>query len=447
MIDKLLIANRGEIAARIMRTAKRLGLGTVAVHSEADTRALHVRQADEAFHIGPASARDSYLKIEQVLLAARSTGANAVHPGYGFLSENASFAESCRQAGLIFVGPPTAAIAAMGSKVAARESARAADVPLLPGTGALADVEAAVRAADELGYPVLIKASAGGGGIGMQAAQNERELRQRFSSVAEGAARFFSDATVYLEKMLIAPRHIEIQIAGDSKGNMVHLGERECSIQRRHQKVLEETPSPAVSPELRQRMTQAALRLAAHVNYSSLGTVEFLVAGNDFYFLEMNTRLQVEHTVTEMVTGLDLVEWQIRIALGEELPALQSAIAFSGHAFQCRISAENPDKGFLPSPGQITDFVLPHGPGVRNDAGVELGDYVTPYYDPMIAKLVVHGASRNAAIERLKEALGAYRIEGITTNLPLHQRIVHDAAFLKGDLSTAFLRDRFALKI
>ena len=446
LIRKLIIANRGEIAARVIRTAKHLGIATVAVHSEADARAFHLRDADERVSIGPAAARDSYLKIEQILAAAKQTGADAVHPGYGFLSENPDFAAACREVGLTFVGPPTEAIRAMGSKTAAREAAVDAGVPVLPGSAVVKDLPEALRLAATLGYPLLLKPTAGGGGIGMQKCRDEKDLNRFFEAASGAASRFFGDGGVYLERFLEQARHVEVQIAADHHGHVVHLGERECSIQRRHQKVMEETPSPGITPALRSAITDAAVRLAKHVNYASLGTVEMLTDGAAFYFLEMNTRLQVEHTITEMVTGLDLVEWQIRIAMGEALPTTQAGIQFRGHAFECRICAENPDKSFMPSPGQITCFEVPVGPGVRNDVGVAEGDYVTPYYDPMVAKLIVHAPTRAAAVERLAVALQDYRVEGIATNLRMHQAIVAHAAFRAGELSTHFLRERLNLK-
>lgn len=440
-MKKLLIANRGEIAARVIRTARHLGLATVAVHSEADVDALHVAEADERVSIGPPAARESYLRIDQILEAARVTSADAVHPGYGFLSENPHFAQACRDAGLIFVGPPTEAIAAMGSKTAARATAVAADVPVIPGTPALASLDEAVEAANDIGYPLLLKPAGGGGGIAMVRAENEKQLRKRFDDTRRKAESYFGDASVYLERYLEEPHHIEVQIAADCHGNVIHLGERECSIQRRHQKVVEETPSPLISEGLRTEMTAAAVRLAKHVNYGSLGTVEMLVSGDEFFFLEMNTRLQVEHTVTEMVTGLDLVEWQIHLALDERLPALQDAIRFEGHSIQCRLYAENPDKGFLPSPGTLTRFQVPTGPGIRVDAGVKQGDTVTPFYDPLIAKLVVHAATRADAIARLQLALENTRIEGIDTNLGMHRRIAGDPTFGAGNTPTTYLRE------
>ncbi len=445
-IKKLLVANRGEIASRLIRTAKRMGIRTVAVHSEADARSLHVAEADEFVAIGPAPAKESYLKVEQILAAARDTGADAVHPGYGFLSESADFARACRAAGLVFVGPETAAIEQLGSKLSARRLARAAGVPLLPGSEALGSVEAARAAAAAIGYPVLLKASAGGGGIGMQLVRKPEELDAAFTAARDKAARFFGEPSVYVEKWLEHARHVEVQIAADGFGDVVHLGERECSIQRRHQKVVEETPSSAVDDELRERLAAAALALAREAHYTSLGTVELLLAGRDFYFLEVNTRLQVEHTVTEMVTGLDLVEWQLRIAMGEPLPARQHELRFHGHAIQCRICAENPDKGFLPSPGRIDRFLVPQGPGVRNDVGVTEGDVVTPYYDSLIAKLVVHAPSRAECLERLQRALRDYEVDGVATNLEMHRRVVAHPRFARGDLDTAFLRSELGLK-
>ena len=334
----------------------------------------------------------------------------------------------------------------MGSKVAARKVADAAGVPLIPGSGPLDGVEAAVAMADEIGYPILLKASAGGGGIGMRRIKDEAQLVKYFDMVGEKAAAYFGDPTLYLERYFDKPRHVEVQVAADGHGNVIHLGERECTIQRRHQKVLEETPSPAVNEDLRRRMTDAAVQLAHHVGYDSLGTVEMLLVDDEFFFLEMNTRLQVEHTVTEMVTGLDLVEWQIHVALGEKLPAQQREVEFEGHAIQCRIYAEDPAKGFLPSPGTLERFAVPTGPWVRNDVGVLEGGYVTPHYDPMIAKLIVHASSRERAIERMREALGGYEVEGIATNLKMHQDIMSDEAFIAGELSTDFLQSRLGLK-
>jgi acetyl/propionyl-CoA carboxylase alpha subunit len=403
MIQKLLIANRGEIARRIISTAKRLGIGTVAVHSEADARALHVLDADEAVALGAGPARDSYLKIEQIVTAAQQTGADAVHPGYAFLSENPHFARRCREAGLCFVGPSTAVIEAMGSKVAARDTAVEADVPVVPGSGPLGSCEQAVAEAARLGYPLLLKPASGGAGVGVLKVLEPSQLPAVYDAVRFRAEHLLDDDTVYLERYLERPRHVEVQIAGDTHGNVVHLGERECSLQRRCQKLLEETPSPALNEGQRARMTEAALRIAHRVGYCSLGTVEFLLAGSDFYFLEMSTRLQIEHTVTEMVTGLDLVEWQVRIALGEDLPARQDEIDASGHAIQCRIYAEDPAADFAPCPGRITAFDVPTGPWVRNDVAVGEGDTVTPYYDPMIGKLIVPCTDGSCRTKRSSE--------------------------------------------
>lgn len=408
LMRKVLVANRGEIAARVIRTAKRLGLATVAVHSAADTGAYHLREADEAVAIGGSEAPHSYLNGEHILQAARASGADALHPGAGFLSEDADFAAAVRTAGLNFIGPPTAAMATMGNKTAARAAAQAANVPVLNRSEALSDAFQARVVAHRMGYPVLDNPTPAGSGL-------------------------------YLQNNLGPARHVEVQIAADQDGNMIHLGERECSIQRHCHKLLEEAPSPAVDDKLRARMTAAAVRLGRHVGFQSLGTVEMLVQGDAFYFFKMNTRLQIEHTVTEMVSGLDLVEWQLRIAMGERLPASQAEIVLDGHALQCRIRAEDPSKGFEPACGTITAFQLPRGDGVRNDVGIQAGDNVTPFYDPLLAKLIVHGASRAAAIARLRQALKHYRVEGVTTNLSMHRQIVAHAAFLRGELDTQFL--------
>ena len=445
MMKKILVANRGEIAVRVLRTAKRLGIATVAVYSEADKRALHTQEADESLPIGPSMARHSYLNAEAVLQAAREAGVDAVHPGYGFLSENAAFARACTQAGITFIGPPPDVVELMAQKVNARKAAQAAGLEAIPGTDALGTVNDATEAAAKLGYPVLIKAAAGGGGIGMKPADDEAELVEHFESARQQAQRFFGDGTLYLEKYLLAPRHIEIQVAADDHGNVVHLGERDCSIQRRHQKVLEEAPATSLSASMRKRMTDAAVMLVRNVKYASVGTVELLLDGDDFYFLEMNTRLQVEHTVTEMVTDTDLVEWQLRIASGEALPLAQDQIQFSGHAIQCRIYAEDFENDFMPTPGMITHMVLPMGDGIRNDTGFRSGDTVTPFYDPMVAKLIVHGPDRPTAIERTREALSRYVIEGLTTNLALHHHILDNAAFRAGDFSTRFLSQELDL--
>lgn len=439
MIKKLLIANRGEVAMRVLRTAKRLGLGTVAVHSEADARALHVQAADERVSVGAAVPLDDAVKIEHILRAARSTGADAIHPGYGFLSESPELARACRKAGLVFVGPHEEVIAAMGDKLAARRSAIAAGLQVVPGSGALPDVEAAQAEAQRLGYPVLVKANRGGGGAGMSVAREHEELPRVFAAVRSLARESLGDPTVYLEKLLPAAHHVEVQIAGDRQGNVVHLGDRECSVQRRFQKLIEETPSPALTPSLRQSALEAALKLARHVGYDSLGTVEMLLSDGELYFLEVNTRLQVEHGVTELVSGVDLVEWQVHLAMGEGLPATQKEIELEGHAIQCRIYAEDPEEGFTSHSGRISRFAVPTGAWVRNDVGVLEGDYVTPYYDPMIAKLLVHGPDRATAVERMKKALGDYLVEGIPTNLSVHLAVMNHPGFAAGDYDTNLL--------
>jgi acetyl-CoA carboxylase biotin carboxylase subunit len=445
MIEKVLIANRGEIAARIIRTARQLGIGTVAVHSDVEASALHATEADERVAIGPAAAIDSYLKVEQILAAAERSGADAVHPGYGCLSESVDLATACRQAGLCFIGPPLAAIETLASKVEARRAAAAAGLTVVPGSEELEDLAAARAAARDLGYPVLLKPVVGGGGIGLRRVDHERDLEVAFARERRLAAGMLGDETLYLEKALERPRHVEVQVAGDNHGNLVHLGERECSIQRRYQKLVAETPSPAVDSGLRRELTEAALAMARAISFSSLGTVEMLLTSDGFHFLEMSSRLQVEHTVTEMVTGLDLVEWQIHIALGEPLPATQEKIEFDGHAIECRIYAEDPERGFEPSPGHIARFVVPVGPGVRNDVGVRDGDLVTPHYDPMLAKLVVRGGDRNAAIWTLSEALNSYQVDGVATNLNMHRRVVLDDAFVAGAVHTGFLGERLGL--
>ncbi|MCL6599064.1 MAG: acetyl-CoA carboxylase biotin carboxylase subunit [Alicyclobacillus macrosporangiidus] len=440
MVQKLLIANRGEIARRILRTCRRLGVATVAVYSDADSDAPHVQEADEAVRIGPPPVAQSYLRIEAILDAARQTGADAVHPGYGFLSENPGFAQACRDAGLVFVGPSPEAIAAMGSKVEARQRLMASGVPVVPGTEAgLASLEEALEAAERLGYPVMVKASAGGGGIGMQVVDGPEALTRAFSANAQRAQAYFGDGTLFLEKRIRPARHIEIQVLFDGHGHGVYLWERECSIQRRHQKVMEEAPSPFVDDPLRQRMGEAAMAAASAIGYVNAGTVEFLVdAERRFYFLEMNTRLQVEHPVTEMITGLDLVEWQLRVASGEPLPFRQEDLRCEGHAIECRVYAEDPVR-MLPSPGTITRLALPEGDGVRNDVGVVSGSKVTPYYDAMIGKLIVHGRDRAEAVHRLRRALDAYVVEGIQTNLPLLRRIASSQAFSEGQTTTDFI--------
>jgi acetyl-CoA carboxylase biotin carboxylase subunit len=440
MFKKILIANRGEIAVRVARACRELGIATVAVYSEADREALHVRRADEACGLGAAAATESYLNIEKLLEAARRTGAEAIHPGYGFLAESAEFARRCVVAGLKFIGPSAAAMELMGSKTRARQTVAAAGVPLVPGSGALKSAKEAEAAAEKLGYPVLVKAAAGGGGKGMRVVRERAEMRSCFEAAESEALRAFGNGEVYLEKLLDAPRHIEVQILGDEHGNLVYLGERECSLQRRHQKVLEEAPSPLVDEALRQRMGEIAVRVARAAGYTNAGTVEFLVAADrSFYFLEMNTRLQVEHPVTEMVTGLDLVQLQIRIAAGEKLPFEQKDVQIRGHAIECRVYAEDPENNFFPSPGKITRLMTPAGPGIRDESGVYEGWTVPVEYDPLLSKLVAHAGSRPEAIARMERALEEYFVGGIATNLGLFRRILRHPEFVAGKLDTGLL--------
>jgi acetyl-CoA carboxylase biotin carboxylase subunit len=441
MFRKLLIANRGEIAVRIARACREMGISPVAVYSDADRASLHVRMADEAVHIGPAPSRQSYLSIEKIIEAAQRTGAEAIHPGYGFLSENAEFAEAVEQAGLVLVSPPASAMRLMGSKTSARRAAQAAGVAIVPGTiSPIQSLEEATAVAAEIGYPIMLKAAAGGGGKGLRLVSSQSELPSAFSLAQSEAASSFKDPSVYIEKYIQSPRHIEIQVIGDKNGNMVYLGERECSLQRRHQKVLEECPSPVVDSELRRRMGEAAIRIARAAGYWNAGTVEFLVdQKKNFYFLEMNTRLQVEHPVTEMVTGRDIVHEQIRVAAGAPLSFSQSDIQMRGAAIECRIYAEDPDKDFMPSPGRITKLRVPSGPGVRDDSGIYEGWEVPVYYDPLLAKLCVWAECRATAIARLARALDEYVIEGIRTSLPFFRAIVRDESWRRGDFDTGFL--------
>jgi acetyl-CoA carboxylase biotin carboxylase subunit len=447
MFGKVLVSNRGEIACRLIRGLRELGIASVAVYSDADRASLAVGLADEAAYLGPSPSSESYLRIDKILEAARRHGAEAIHPGYGFLSENAEFAESCAQAGIVFIGPPAEAIRRMGSKISARQVAIAAGAPVVPGTEEpLADVGQAKAIAQSLGYPVLLKSSAGGGGKGMRQVDREEDLASALRDASSEALRAFRNGEVYLEKVVSQPRHIEIQVLGDRYGHMIHLGERECSIQRRHQKVIEECPSPVMllHPELRAQMGEAAVRIARHAGYSNAGTMEFLVDGNrNFYFLEMNTRLQVEHPVTELVTGLDLVEWQLRIAAGERLTLSQDDVKWSGSAIECRIYAEDPDNQFLPSPGRITHLHEPSGPGLRLDSGIFSGFTVPFDYDPLLAKLAAWGPTRDRAIGRLDRALAEYSIGGIRTNTAFFREILADAEFRGGRLSTAFLEGFF----
>ncbi|MGA7174004.1 MAG: acetyl-CoA carboxylase biotin carboxylase subunit [Candidatus Dormiibacterota bacterium] len=435
----VLVANRGEIAVRVIRGCRDLGLRSIAVYSEADRGALHVRLADAAIEIGAASPSESYLNLDRILAAAKESGADAIHPGYGFLSENPRLAEACVAAGITFIGPPAAAMVAMGDKVRARERMQQAGVPVVPGTDAISDESAAVAAAKEIGFPVLVKASAGGGGIGMRAAQNEEELKAAITSCQESAQRFFGDPRVFLERLVTDPRHIEIQVLADALGNTIHLGERECSIQRRHQKLVEECPSTALTGEKREEMGQAAIKAAQAVGYVNAGTVEFIESHGSFYFLEMNTRLQVEHPVTELVTGIDLVVAQLKVAMGEPLPWRQEQIEFRGWAIECRINAEDPWHDFQPTPGRVTSYHQPAGPGVRVDSSLAGPGNVSPFYDPMMAKLIVHGESRDHAIARARRALFEYLIGGIVTNIPFHAALLDDPDFLQGKLTTEYI--------
>ena len=448
MFRKVLIANRGEIAVRVMRTLREMEISTVAVFSDADRTSLHVRMADEAEWVGPSPSVDSYLRIDRILEAATKHGADAIHPGYGFLSENAAFAAACQDAGVVFIGPSPDAIRRLGSKTAARTLAKDASVPTVPGSEDPAtDLDQARRVARELVYPVLLKASAGGGGKGMRRVDEESELEAAIREASSEAERSFRNSEVYLEKLIERPRHIEIQIAGDQYGNLVHLGERECSLQRRHQKIVEECPSPLIArkPGLRSAMGEAALRIARAAGYTSLGTVEFLADGmGDFYFLEVNTRLQVEHPVTELVTGYDLVRLQLHIAAGEKLPFRQEDVQWRGSALECRICAEDAENNFYPSPGKIVHLREPSGPGVRLDSGVYPGWTVPLDYDPLLAKLVVWNEDREASIGRMLRALHEYSITGIETNIAFFSEILNDPEFRAGRLHTGFVADYFA---
>ena len=441
MLDKVLIANRGEIALRVVRACRELGVTSVAVYSDADEEALHVRHADEAVNIGPPPAGKSYLDVEAIIEAAKETGADAVHPGYGFLAENADFAAACLDAGLVFVGPSAEAIEKMGNKSAARRLAQEADVPVVPGSEESASADEAAETAEEIGYPVMVKAAAGGGGRGIRVAENEEELRKSFQVAKREAESAFGDGSIYLEKFLAGPRHVEVQVMADHEGNVIHLYERECSMQRRRQKVLEEAPSPGISNEVRERMCDAAVRLAREAGYANAGTVEFLVEGDDFYFIEMNTRIQVEHPVTEMLTGVDLVKEQILVASGEPLSLKQEDVPFVGHAMEFRINAEDPDQDFMPSPGEITSLEVPGGPGVRVDSAIYQGYTIPPFYDSMVGKLVVWGLDREEAINRSGRALREYRLEGIKTTIPLHLRLLEDDAFRSGEYHTGYLEE------
>ncbi|MEH7145282.1 MULTISPECIES: acetyl-CoA carboxylase biotin carboxylase subunit [Priestia] len=442
MIKKLLIANRGEIAVRIIRACKELGVESVAVHSQADRESLHVQLADEAYCIGPTSSKDSYLNFTNIMSVAMLTGCDAIHPGYGFLAENADFAELCRECNVTFVGPSPEAINKMGTKDVARETMREAGVPIVPGsTGIVESVEDGMSIANDIGYPVIIKATAGGGGKGIRVAKNEQELVKGITITQQEAATAFGNPGVYIEKFIEDFRHVEIQVLADSHGNTVHLGERDCSIQRRLQKLIEETPSPALDEKTRELMGDAAVKAAQAVNYTGAGTVEFIYdyRENKFYFMEMNTRIQVEHPVTEMVTGVDLIKEQIKVANGETLPFKQEEVTFNGWAIECRINAENPEKNFMPSPGTIQMYLPPGGYGVRVDSAAYPGYAIPPYYDSMVAKLIVHAPTREEAIERMKRALDEFVIDGVATTIPFHQKLLNHEKFVSGEFNTKFL--------
>lgn len=442
MFNKVLIANRGEIAIRAMRACRELGVRTVAVYSEADKNALFAKYADEAYLIGPAPSSQSYLNMEKILDVAEKTGSEAIHPGYGFLSENHVFASECEKAGVVFIGPPGNVIKKMGSKIEARKTMSKAGVPVVPGTeNAISDVDEAAEVAEDIGYPVIIKASAGGGGIGMKIVHSREEFANAIVSIQSVARSAFGDPTVFIEKYLDEPRHIEFQLLADRYGNTVHCNERECSIQRRHQKLIEEAPSPIITEEMRELMGSAAVKGAKSIGYENAGTMEFLYSKGQFYFLEMNTRLQVEHTITELITGLDLAKKQLYIAAGEELAYSQEDIPLRGWAIECRINAEDPLNDFAPSPGKIRRYRSSGGPGVRVDSGVHMGYTISPYYDSMISKLSVWAPTRIEAIHRMDRALYEYVVVGVTTNIPFHKAVIRHEQFRKGNLTTHFIED------
>lgn len=447
MFNKVLIANRGEIAIRAMRACRELGIKTVAVYSEADKNALFAKYADEAHFIGPAPSSQSYLRMDKILDIAEKTDAEAIHPGYGFLSENATFANECVKNGIVFIGPPAEVITKMGSKIEARKTMMNAGVPVVPGTeNAILDVEEAAEVAEDIGYPVIIKASAGGGGIGMKIVHNRQEFTSSINSIQSVAKSAFGDPTVFIEKYLDEPRHIEFQLLADKYGNIVHCNERECSIQRRHQKLIEEAPSPVITEEMRETMGKAAVKGAKSIGYENAGTMEFLYSKGEFYFLEMNTRLQVEHTITELITGLDLTRKQFNIAAGEELSYSQEDIPLWGWAIECRINAEDPLNDFAPSPGKIRRYRSAGGPGVRVDSGVHMGYTISPYYDSMISKLSVWGRTRMNAINRMDRALYEYVVLGVTTNIPFHKAVIRHPEFQKANLTTHFIEDNCIIK-
>ncbi|BCZ47429.1 biotin carboxylase 1 [Clostridium gelidum] len=441
MFKKILIANRGEIAVRIIRASNEMGILTVAIYSETDKDAMHVKLADEAYCIGKTSPKDSYINVKNILSVAIHTKADAIHPGYGFLSENAEFAEMCEKFGITFIGPSHEIISKMGDKSNARDTMKKANVPTVPGTdGEIEDINEAIEIANKIGYPVIVKASAGGGGKGMRVASSKDELISSIETAQKEAQNYFGNSTVYLEKYLEYTRHVEIQIIGDNYGNVVHLGERDCSIQRRHQKLVEESPSPALNEDLRNAMGQAAINVAKSVNYNSVGTVEFLLdAENNFYFMEMNTRIQVEHGVTEMITGIDLVKEQISVAAGEKLSFTQEDVKINGCALECRINAEDPAMNFIPCPGKIENYIVPGGIGLRIDSAVYQGYVISPFYDSMVSKVIAWGRNREEAISRMKRALNEFVIEGVKTTIPFHKKLMDNETFITGNFNTKFL--------
>lgn len=445
MFNKILIANRGEIAIRIMRACKELGVKTVAVYSDADKNSQHVQFADEAFYLGDSAPKESYLNIDKLIDAAIQTGADAIHPGYGFLSENASFAGKVESANLTFIGPSSDSIRAMGDKAESKILMKKAGVPTVPGFEGLESKKDFIKAAKEIGYPVLVKAAAGGGGKGMRVVNEESELSEAIQAAKREAINSFGDERLLIEKYIADGHHIEIQVFGDKHGNLIHLFERECSVQRRHQKIIEESPSPLLTPELRNKMGEAAVKAAKAVNYYNAGTIEFIFdpKTSEYYFLEMNTRLQVEHPVTELVTGIDLAQWQIRIAAGEKFPFKQNDFMQRGHAIECRIYAEDPSNGFLPSTGKLLQFIEPHGPGIRVDSGFAKGDEVTHFYDPLLAKLIVYAENRESAIQKMQNALKDFIVHGVVTNIDYMQAVLAHEDFAKGKISTRWVEKNF----
>lgn len=445
--DSILVANRGEIAVRVMRTAQALGYRAIAVYSEADAKAPHVRMADDAVLIGPAPVGESYLDMDRILKAVKDSGAQAVHPGYGFMSENAAFAEACDKAGLVFIGPTSDAINLMGNKAEAKRRMIEADVPCVPGYEGEDQSDAAMmKAAGKIGFPLMVKAASGGGGRGMRLVEKADGVADALNAARSEALNAFGSDELILERAIIKPRHVEVQVFADTLGNVIHLGERDCSVQRRHQKLIEESPSPALSPELRQKMGEAAVRAAKQINYEGAGTVEFILAGDKFYFMEMNTRIQVEHPVTEAITGVDLIKEQIRVASGLPLSITQDDVTFTGHAIECRINAEDPDRNFMPSPGRVDAYIAPGGPGVRVDSHCYPGYVIPQYYDSLVSKLIVWGKDRDEAILRMQRALDEYAITGIKTTIPFHLKVLNHPMFQKGDVSTDFIEKHMSLQ-